>query len=313
MNSRLLLFSLKKLILSRVTTDALLVLNIKMLLHFYLVCFSFILLFLIVALIQKKREIIVRVITLLTLMHITCLAIWQGTLAFTIFITVILVLSLYEISQNYQINFTLFWLLNLFLFIVAYFSDRNFIELIAFWVVIVSWLVLKGSQDTIKLGSYLFVFASCFLIPCSIFLIRLIDISIAPIVTILLLLQLNDAFGYLFGKQFGKTKLFPIISPNKTLEGYLFGGIGIVIGILLLHTYIPVLSDSIFYKDIFLFFSILILGNSGDLILSALKRKLEIKDFSKILPGHGGVLDRFDNVLFTAPFFYILVNHNFIL
>lgn len=284
-----------------------------MLLHFYLLSLLFILFFLVIALIQKKRETIIRSLTLLILLHITCLAIWQGTLAFTIFVTVVLVLSLYEISKNYQTNYLLFWLVNLFLFIIAFSSDRQFIELATFWLFVASWLTFKGAQETIKLPSYLFVFSSCFLIPCSVFLIKLMNINSSPIIIILLLLQFNDAFGYLFGKQFGKIQLFPTISPNKTLEGYLFGGIGILIGIVLLHTYIPVLPASISYKDIILFLCILILGNLGDLILSSLKRKLTIKDFSKILPGHGGVLDRFDNIFFVAPIFYILVNHNLIL
>lgn len=283
-----------------------------MLLRFYFVCLSFILFFLVLALIQKKKETIIRAITLLVITHITCLAIWQGTVAFTIFTIVVLGLSLYEIAQNYQTNQILFWLLNFCFLLVAYFSNRDFGELAALWVIVASWLALKAEPQTIKRSPYLFVFTSCFLIPCSIFLIKLSSISIAPIVTILLLLQLNDAFGYLFGKQFGKTKIFPTISPHKTVEGYLYGCLGIVLGILLLHNYIPVLTDSISVKDIILFLSIFLLGNSGDLILSALKRKLGIKDFGQILPGHGGVLDRFDNILFTAPFFYILVNHNFI-
>ena len=243
-------------------------------------------------------------------MHFTCLAIWQGTLAFSLFITAILIFSLYEVSQTYQTNYLLFGLVNLFLLIVGSYSDRDLIELAALGVIVTSWLAFKADQETIKLPSYLFVFSTCFLIPCSIFLMKLFEINNNSIIIILLLLQLNDAFGYLFGKQFGKTQVFPRISPNKTLEGYLFGGIGIIVGIFLLHTYIPVLPNFIVYKDTILFLAILILGNMGDLILSCLKRILEIKDFSQILPGHGGILDRFDNILFIAPFFYILINHH---
>lgn len=284
-----------------------------MLLHFYLVCLSFILFFLIVALIRQKRETIIRALTLLILLHFTCLAIWQGILAFSLFVITILIFSLYEIAQNYQTNYLLFGLVNLLLLIIGSYADSDFRELVVFVVIITSWLAFKGDRETIKSPYYLFIFSTCFLIPCSIFLIKLFELNNNSVIIIFLLLQLNDAFGYLFGKQFGKTQLFPTISPNKTLEGYLFGGIGIIIGILLLHTYIPVLPNFILYKDIILFLAILILGNMGDLNLSSLKRKLAIKDFSNILPGHGGILDRFDNVLFIAPFFYILINHHLIL
>ena len=284
-----------------------------MLSHFYFVCLSFILFFLTVALIKNNQESIVRAATLLVLTHITCLALLQGTLGFTIFITVVFILGLYEIGRQYQGNPFWFWALNLALFAITYFSDRSFGQLAALWVLATCFITFKSSQQVIEQPAYLMVFTSCFLIPCSIFLIKLVNLGIAPIIAILLLLQLNDAFGYLFGKSFGKTKLFSMISPNKTLEGYLCGGVGIALGIFLLHTYIPVLSNLEPLHDVLLFTIIFIFGNSGDLILSALKRKLEIKDFSGILPGHGGILDRFDNILFVAPFFYILLFRGLIL
>lgn len=284
-----------------------------MLTHFYFTSLFFILFFLAFALAKKKKETAIRAITLLVLTHITCLALWQGRLGFSVLITVALILCLYEIKQKYQVNLFWFWGFNLGFFLLAYFSDHGFGSLTALWVATTALIIFKSSPKTIKHPVYSMVFSTCFLIPCSIFLIKLVDFGIAPIITILLLLQLNDAFGYLFGKSFGKTKLFCEISPNKTLEGYLCGGIGIIIGILLLHTYIPVLSNSALISDILLFAIIFIFGNLGDLTLSALKRKIEIKDFGKILPGHGGILDRLDNILFVAPFFYILLVNNLIL
>ncbi|MBT5830677.1 MAG: phosphatidate cytidylyltransferase, partial [Candidatus Latescibacteria bacterium] len=131
--------------------------------------------------------------------------------------------------------------------------------------------------------------------------------QVGYIIMILWLLQLNDIFGLLFGKKFGKTHPFKTISPNKSIEGYLFGGVGIAMGIFLLHTYIPVLTAWMPYRALILFALFFVMGNTGDLLFSSLKRKLGIKDFSNILPGHGGVLDRFDNILFVAPTVYFLV------
>jgi phosphatidate cytidylyltransferase len=284
-----------------------------MLLHFYLTCLLFIFFSLGIALIKKTQELVMRSLTLLMILHITCLAIGQGTLGFTIFISVLFILSLYEVSKHYQTNHLWLALVSIPLFVIGFYSNQQFVELAALWLIPISVLTFTGAKETIQSPSYLFGFSLCFLLPCSIFLVKILSINGGAILSILLLLQFNDAFGYLFGKQFGKTHLFPTISPNKTLEGYLFGSVGIIIGIILLHTYIPVLSSDAFSKDIILFLLILILGNLGDLMLSALKRKLEIKDFSNILPGHGGILDRFDNILFIAPIFYVLLNHNLIL
>lgn len=284
-----------------------------MLFNFYLTSLFFILLSLGIALTKKTKETIIRSLTLLLLLHIICLVLWQGTLAFTIFVVVILALSLYEIAKQYQVNYFLFAIVSLFLFMMGFYSNQNLIELATVWLFVISLILFKGSPETIHKLSFLFLFSSGFLILCSIFLIKIIELNSEAIILILLLLQFNDAFGYLFGKKFGKTYLFPTISPNKTLEGYLFGGMGIIIGIILLHTYIPMLSNQGLAKDLIIFVSILILGNVGDLMISSLKRKLEIKDFSEILPGHGGILDRFDNTFFAAPFFYILLNHHLIL
>lgn len=126
--------------------------------------------------------------------------------------------------------------------------------------------------------------------------------------TLIFLVQVNDTVGYIFGKKIGKTHVFPKISPGKTLEGYLCAGIGIIMAIILLHTYIPVLHTSLL-QDSVLLLTILVAGNLGDLLFSSLKRNLEIKDFSEILPGHGGILDRFDSILFSVPFCYIIVNY----
>lgn len=284
-----------------------------MLLKFYLFCLSFILLMLGISLIQKKRETIIRTLTLLGILHLICFTIWHGTLSFTFLLGGLLILSLYELSAHYYTNRMLFGLSSIILFIISlYHNDMEIVNLTLIWFIAITIITFISRKEIIQKPSYLFAFSSCFIIPCAVFLVELMKIDPSRVIILLLLLQLNDSFGYLFGKQLGKTRIFKTISPNKTLEGYLCGGVGIILGIFLLHTYIPVLSAQPFYKDGILFVCILIFGNLGDLLLSSLKRKLEIKDFSKILPGHGGILDRFDNIFFVAPIFYILFRYDFI-
>ena len=106
-----------------------------------------------------------------------------------------------------------------------------------------------------------------------------------------------DILAYLVGKKFGKLKIFPNISPNKTLEGY--------VGSVLCSSFL--FAIIFFYyelKDLslILYLIIIILSSfSGDLYISFFKRKLNIKDLGKLFPGHGGVLDRVDSWLFAFP------------
>lgn len=115
------------------------------------------------------------------------------------------------------------------------------------------------------------------------------------------ILWMNDTGAYLAGKFFGKHKLFERISPKKTWEGSVGGGvfsIGLAILIAQFFTNIE-LIDWIIISII-----IVVFGGIGDLVESMLKRSLGIKDSGKILPGHGGILDRFDGLLISAPFVY---------
>lgn len=94
------------------------------------------------------------------------------------------------------------------------------------YFIIITLISFFGSQQLIKLPVCPFAFTSCLIIPAAVLLFKTMQIEPRAVITIFLLLQFNDAFSYLFGKKLGKTKLFPNLSPNKTLEGYLFGGLG---------------------------------------------------------------------------------------
>jgi phosphatidate cytidylyltransferase len=122
------------------------------------------------------------------------------------------------------------------------------------------------------------------------------------IIGMILLIWSNDTFAYLIGRKLGKTTLFERISPKKTWEGTI-GGIcfTLLTGLLIYY-----FSET--FSPIFWFVAACIVAPAaiyGDLLESLFKRSLNIKDSGKILPGHGGILDRFDAVLFTVPFFYL--------
>jgi len=121
----------------------------------------------------------------------------------------------------------------------------------------------------------------------------------------------SDSAAYFVGVNFGKHKLVPKLSPKKTIEGA-FGGI---LGAGVLCTVFGILMQNYGYMDtgvnLSMYFVIGIFGSVvsqiGDLVGSAMKRQTQIKDFGKIIPGHGGILDRLDSILFTAPYVYIIV------
>lgn len=121
------------------------------------------------------------------------------------------------------------------------------------------------------------------------------------IIFIVVITELNDVFQYLMGKFFGRHKIVPQISPNKTREG-LIGGIFLTVilsnisGFFLLNT--NILTNSI--MGIILGVS----GFCGDILMSYIKRKTEVKDTGTLLPGHGGLLDRMDSLIFNAPLFF---------
>ena len=119
------------------------------------------------------------------------------------------------------------------------------------------------------------------------------------ILGLLILTWSNDTAAYLVGSRFGKTKLFPSISPKKTWEGSI-GGIAITILIAILMSFF--FKECTLLQWVVLAIIVVIFGSIGDLVESMLKRSYSIKDSGNLLPGHGGFLDRFDAFIFLIPF-----------
>ena len=129
------------------------------------------------------------------------------------------------------------------------------------------------------------------------------------IIGLFILIWTNDTFAYLVGKSIGKHKLLERISPKKTIEGFIGGVVfAIFTGYLISKLYIKA-SPSFSEKSILIWTTIALIvgvfGTIGDLIESKFKRIAGIKDSGKIMPGHGGILDRLDSVIFVAPIVYL--------
>ena len=120
-----------------------------------------------------------------------------------------------------------------------------------------------------------------------------------------ILIWVNDSFAYVVGKKFGKQKLFYKISPHKTVEGFLGGLLFCCISASIVSRYI----DDTLSTSNWLIIAIIVsvFGTLGDLIESKLKRESNVKDSGKIMPGHGGILDRLDSVIFASPYIYLFL------
>lgn len=117
-----------------------------------------------------------------------------------------------------------------------------------------------------------------------------------------LVLSIFDAFSQICGQLWGKTKLFPAISPGKTVEG-LLGGIFVAFASSLL---LQSLIEFSMGKTLLIATGIVLFAFSGDLAASVYKRRYKVQDFSQILPGHGGFLDRFDSMIAGGAFVAVL-------
>lgn len=122
-------------------------------------------------------------------------------------------------------------------------------------------------------------------------------------IAILCIIWASDSFAYLTGKMFGKRKLFPSVSPKKTIEG-LVGGF---IGALIIAVCFSFFSEKPVWVWILLTFVLVVAGTLGDLLESKFKRMAGKKDSGTILPGHGGLLDRLDSLIFASPFAYLVL------
>lgn len=181
--------------------------------------------------------------------------------------------------------------------------------LLAMFVALVFFRADKGRfpVDELLRGGFAFIyplaFLYCFLLSASFEG----PFGIAAFLTATVCPLLCDAFAMFGGKLFGKRKLIPELSPNKTVEGSACGFAGGVLGGLALYFLQPLWGGMVIDLRTFLALGFVLsaAGQLGDLFASAIKRHCCIKDFGKLLPGHGGILDRIDSVLFCAPVVYI--------
>lgn len=242
-----------------------------------------------------------------------------GGIPFLSFICLLILLGLTEFSsilklKHFSLLQTFLVLLGLMLGVSAYFFGERFLPLILLFGIVIpgAFQLVKHKFDKAieNLSSFVFGLIWVALFFSFLILIRELPREIGLeyhtagfwVIFLFLCSWLSDILSYFVGAPFGKHKILPEVSPNKSWEGAIGGITGAVLG--------AALSKSLFLKEIpfihLLVLSILVsvFGQLGDFVESSFKRQAGLKDSSSLIPGHGGILDRFDSLLFSAPLFY---------
>ena len=195
-----------------------------------------------------------------------------------------------------------------------YIDQLNVVLLIITLLVFLKCLVFLFDNKELtvtKLWKYLYLIG--YILLPFIFIVKISfginDYNPKIIIGLFILIWTNDTFAYLVGKSIGKHKLYERISPKKTIEGFLGGVVfAVFAGYLISKLYIkpnPDFSDKSILIWTMIALIVGVFGTIGDLIESKFKRIAEVKDSGKIMPGHGGILDRLDSVIFVAPIVYL--------
>lgn len=247
------------------------------------------------------------------------LACYFGNFYFFIFALGIGVVSYYEfwsIVKNKDINANLIvGILSVGLLITNTF--KNFIDIYPLLILILIVLTItelfrnKGSA-ILNLGStllgvlYFGLFASALVAIREFYRVDYEHGGLL-IISIFASIWFCDSAAFFGGTAFGKRKLFPRVSPNKSLEGALFGLLFAIIAMVI--SKVVILNFLMWANVIAIGLIVGIIGQIGDLIESLFKRDASVKDSSNIIPGHGGIFDRFDSLLYTAPALFLYIKY----
>lgn len=178
------------------------------------------------------------------------------------------------------------------------FSCDKIIFIVLTILILLSLMVIYNDNKKYNINDALYVIGMIIFLGLSFnSLIYFRNTDISKCIYIFLIACITDSYAYLGGSLIGKHKL-TTISPKKTWEGSIVGSlVGTIVGTVF---YMVVIGDMVLVSVIVLSLVLTIISQIGDLVFSSIKRYFDIKDYSNLIPGHGGVLDRFDSILFVA-------------
>ena len=273
-----------------------------------------------------KQRILVAVIGIPALLAVLCFAPDWAT---ALLVSLLCVIGCHEfMAAAAPLKARRWWLfaaaLSVFTVFTVYFRDAAFAGSTIF--VLMPWLLaallvvlfiaavqVYGTDDELTFPDLCAVAVSGLVIPLALSCLvrlRMLDYGAGLVLIPLVSAFMSDALALFGGMLFGKTKLAPRVSPKKTREGAVSGLVGGMAGMILYRIFFFLCTE----VQLHLGWCVLLglvgaaLGQLGDLSFSCVKRQCGIKDYGRLLPGHGGVLDRFDSVIFAAPVIWMLVS-----
>jgi phosphatidate cytidylyltransferase len=265
---------------------------------------------------RAGRKLLPSILVSLTLLTLIFGSIYLEPLLFLALICVVIMLGVRELAHAYraggiELPDLPIMAAALIILLASWFGDTEGLAVSTGLVIpVLMFLLLLISQKDFIKRSTSAVFAVFYLAVLGGFILLLAnnDDGGKRILALVILIACNDTFAYFAGVLFGKHKMAPTISPKKSWEGLVGGLIASLIGGALIFHYSFGVS---WYVGVAVGAMTVVTATCGDLIESAIKRDLAIKDMSNLLPGHGGIMDRLDSALFTAPavwFAFELIN-----
>lgn len=260
-----------------------------------------------------------RILTAVIGVPLIFICIYCGNVAFYIMMFIISFLCVYEcltILKKYNPHTIVSLIMASLFFVFIYFFNSTMIDKVAFSAIIMIFIlffveVVFCENPSFSIERIAISFFGAFFIPLALLYmsyIRNLDNGMKFIFFLFIVVWVLDTAAYGFGILFGQHELAKDISPKKTIEGTIAG---IVFGILTAYLcrYVFMQDVLTITESLMLGFVIAIIGQFSDLAESLIKRDANIKDSGKIIPGHGGVFDRFDSYIFVAPtvYYYILL------
>ncbi len=252
---------------------------------------------------------------------LACLILLSGNIFLNIAISVIILMALTELystlgffKQNiplavlgYVASVAILTFFVFFDYKNSFMSNGLFFTLFAFVSVLLIYAVLTHGKTTISdvaKNFFLTVYVVMFL--SHLILIRKSVDGYFLVWVPVIIAWLSDTMAYTFGMLFGKHKLIPAVSPKKTVEGAIGGVLGGIVFMVIFGIICALFAGkSVNYLNVIILGAVgSALSQFGDLAASCIKRECGIKDFGNLLPGHGGILDRFDSVIIISPFVY---------
>lgn len=251
---------------------------------------------------------LVRILSALVLLPVLFFVIIKGGWILKVAVLVVILLSIKEFTEAFRQSGTkptniLLYLLSVLLVFPSWSNPWTVLPALLFTLIFVESALLifgKRSVEDISVSVLTFVYISVALST----VVSINERAADFVWYIFIFAFVTDTCAYFAGKMLGKTKLIPTVSPKKTVEGSLGGIIGCVI---VSGLYASWAHPQYLYVVLAASVAGSVISQFGDLFASVFKRKLGIKDYGNLIPGHGGMLDRMDSIIFTTPFTYLFL------